>query len=100
LTGPIGYVYSRNQEAIDLDEKSNFGKHGHDKQGPSTHGNLLCILPHLASATQSTLQREDESLLQLESRNGDSFVVRSRLRQAMRCGLDGAGEAANSKKSQ
>jgi len=62
---------------------------------------ICCVFfPHLASATQSTLQREDESLLQLESRNGDSFVVRSRLRQAMRCGLDGAGEAANSKKSQ
>lgn len=34
--------------------KGNFGKYGHNKQGPPTHGNLLVFFPNLASATQST----------------------------------------------
>ena len=40
------------RKQLTLDEKSNYGKHGHDSKGSPTHGNLLSS--HLASATQST----------------------------------------------
>jgi hypothetical protein len=86
------------RKQLTLDEKSNYGKHGHDSKGSPTHGNLLSS--HLASATQST--HNEKTNLCYNWNRGTVTVSWFAVACGRQCGAElmEAGEATNSKKSQ